>query len=105
MMYRDATIARPYIQNEIIMTFWLRTLRLALGALAFAATELPWAAADALAQGSNVLNPEIVLRDPEIPPLGNLNGDVTFVEYFDYHCPYCKAVAPELEKLGIRCHR
>jgi protein-disulfide isomerase len=23
-------------------------------------------------------------------------GDVTIVEFFDYHCPYCKAVASPL---------
>ncbi len=31
-----------------------------------------------------------VLYDKEIPVLGNPNGDVTIVEYFDYQCPYCK---------------
>ncbi|MFS8050222.1 DsbA family protein [Rhizobium sp. BR 314] len=33
---------------------------------------------------------ELVLSDPEAPVLGNPNGDVTVVEYFDYQCPYCK---------------
>ena len=31
-----------------------------------------------------------VLFDSEIPVLGNLVGDVTIAEYFDYQCPYCK---------------
>src|SRR6185436_2694431 len=26
---------------------------------------------------------------------GNPNGDVTMVEFFDYHCPYCKKVRDE----------
>jgi protein-disulfide isomerase len=26
-------------------------------------------------------------------------GDVTVVEFFDYHCPYCKAVAAPLQQL------
>ena len=30
---------------------------------------------------------------------GNPNGDVTMVEFFDYHCPYCKKVRDELVKL------
>lgn len=30
---------------------------------------------------------------------GNPNGDVTVVEFFDYHCPYCKKVRDELVKL------
>lgn len=80
------------------MTFRFRTWRLALGTLAFAAAALSWPA-DALAQGE-ILSQENVLRDPEIPSLGNPDGDVTIVEYFDYHCSYCKAVAPELAKLA-----
>lgn len=42
---------------------------------------------------------ESVLRDPDIPSIGNPKGDITIVEYFDYQCPYCKKVAPELLKL------
>ncbi len=30
---------------------------------------------------------------------GNLQGDVTLVEFFDYRCPYCKKFEPELEAL------
>ena len=43
---------------------------------------------------------ESVLRDPEVPAIGNPQGDLTIVEYFDYQCPYCKKVAPELEKIA-----
>src|SRR5260370_18272943 len=39
-----------------------------------------------------------LLNDPTSPVGGNPNGDVTVVEFFDYHCPYCKAVAPDLAK-------
>ncbi len=37
--------------------------------------------------------------DPNAPVLGNPDGDVTVVEFFDYNCPYCKRAAPELEAL------
>jgi len=37
--------------------------------------------------------------DPASPVIGNPNGDVTIVEFFDYACPYCKAVEPRLEAL------
>jgi protein-disulfide isomerase len=40
-----------------------------------------------------------LLRDPDSPVAGNPNGDVTIVEFFDYHCPYCKQVEPALETL------
>jgi protein-disulfide isomerase len=37
--------------------------------------------------------------DPGSPVLGNPQGDVTLVEFFDYRCPYCKQVTPALAAL------
>jgi protein-disulfide isomerase len=45
------------------------------------------------------LSRENVLKDPAIPVAGNIQGDITIVEYFDYQCPYCKKVHPELSKV------
>ena len=55
----------------------------------------------ALAQsdGDNVLTEALVLRDPEIPVAGNAEGDITIVEYFDYQCPYCRKIEPELRQV------
>jgi protein-disulfide isomerase len=54
----------------------------------------------ALAQGNEkVLTEALVLRDPDIPVVGNPDGDVTIVEYFDYNCPYCRKIAPELRQV------
>ena len=39
-----------------------------------------------------------LLRDPASPVGANPAGDVSIVEFFDYRCPYCKAVAPDLDK-------
>ena len=50
-------------------------------------------------QPDDILSRDNVLRDPEIPSLGNSTGDLTVVEYFDYQCPYCKKMAPELAQL------
>lgn len=47
----------------------------------------------------NVLTKDSVLRDADIPSLGNPQGDVTIVEYFDYQCPYCKKIAPVLDQV------
>ena len=38
-------------------------------------------------------------RDPNAPVLGNPDGDVTIVEFFDYNCPYCKRAMPEINAL------
>ena len=40
---------------------------------------------------------EALQHDRASPVLGDPNGDVTIVEFFDYACPYCKAVEPRLE--------
>lgn len=38
-------------------------------------------------------------RDSSSPVVGNPDGDVTVVEFFDYRCGYCKAVLPSLQRL------
>ena len=38
-------------------------------------------------------------HDPTSPVVGNPNGDVTIVEFFDYRCTYCKRVLPTVQKL------
>ena len=47
----------------------------------------------------DVLSRDAVLRDPETPVLGNPKGDLTIVEFFDYQCPYCKKLAPEIAQV------
>jgi len=81
---------RPYRQ---------RTRREALGLLGAGAGAAAIAPQQALAQRDEVLTEALVLRDPEIPAAGNLAGDITIVEYFDYQCPYCRKVEPELRQV------
>ena len=52
-----------------------------------------------LGEGDNVLTEALVLRDPEIPVAGNAGGDISIVEYFDYQCPYCRKLEPELRQV------
>ncbi|WP_246525784.1 DsbA family protein [Thalassovita aquimarina] len=40
---------------------------------------------------------DLLERDPNAPVLGNPEGDVTIVEFFDYNCPYCRRVKPEVK--------
>jgi protein-disulfide isomerase len=53
----------------------------------------------ARAQSDDVLSEALVLRDPDIPVAGNAAGDITIVEYFDYQCPYCRKLEPELRQV------
>jgi protein-disulfide isomerase len=40
-----------------------------------------------------------IFRNPADPVIGNPDGDVTVVEFFDYRCPYCKRVLDSLNGL------
>ena len=42
---------------------------------------------------------DLLERDPNAPVLGNPDGDVTVVEFFDYNCPYCKRAMAEVQGL------
>jgi len=46
-----------------------------------------------------VANQNNLWNDPASPVLGNPEGDVVIVEFFDYRCPYCKATAPRLKAM------
>jgi len=46
-----------------------------------------------------VLTEALVLRDPDVPVTGNLQGDITIVEWSDYQCPYCRKLEPELRQV------
>ena len=86
-MTRSIDPARPY-QG--------RTRRQALGLLGAGAAMFGLAPGPALAQGSDetVLTEALVLRDPEIPVVGNAGGDITIVEYFDYSAPIAARSSP-----------
>src|SRR5260370_30786217 len=92
-MNRSVEPARPHQR---------RTRREALLALSAGAVMLGMEIAprSALAQsdGDTVLTEALVLRDPDIPVAGNADGDITIVEYFDYQCPYCRKIEPELRQ-------
>ena len=40
-----------------------------------------------------------VLRDPDNPVFGNPDGDITIVEWFDFICPYCRKIEPEMRQV------
>ena len=44
-------------------------------------------------------NEASVLRDPDNPVFGNPDGDITIVEWFDFNCPYCRKIEPEMRQV------
>ncbi|HRO16335.1 MAG TPA: DsbA family protein [Paracoccus sp. (in: a-proteobacteria)] len=71
---------------------------LLLSGAALAAT----AAFPALAQRANPMPDELrraLERDPNVPVLGNPQGDVTLTEFFDYNCPFCRKMVPVMQQL------
>ena len=71
----------------------LGSFGVSVAALGIGALSVPARAEDA------VLNEALVLRDPDIPAAGNVSGDISIIEYFDYQCPYCRKVDPELQQV------
>ena len=57
------------------------------------------AAPAATDDGDNVLTEAAVLRDPDVPVTGNLQGDITIVEWSDFQCPYCRRVEPDIRQV------
>lgn len=57
------------------------------------------AAANADAAASLEAQRGILENDPNAPVLGNPEGDVTVVEFFDYNCPYCKKAGEIVKEL------
>jgi protein-disulfide isomerase len=72
---------------------------LGLGAVMFGIDIAPGSALGQNDATDNVLTESAVLRDPEIPSVGNPAGDITIVEYFDFNCPYCRKLEPELRQV------
>jgi protein-disulfide isomerase len=86
---------------ELALLHQRRTRRETFRVLGAGAAMLGLAPGSALAQRDNetVLIEALVLRDPDIPVAGNPDGDITIVEYFDYQCPYCRKIEPEIRQV------
>jgi len=50
------------------------------------------------ASGANTVRLQLE-SDPNAPNLGNPEGDVTVVEFFDYNCPYCRSAGQTVQAL------
>jgi protein-disulfide isomerase len=70
-----------------------------LSSLGVSSAALGIGSLSARAETEEVLTEALVLRDPDIPVAGNASGDISIIEYFDYQCPYCRKVDPELQQV------
>jgi len=77
----------------------LRSRRDVLAGVAAGAAGLALIPSLARAQGAAEPDEASVLRDPDIVVAGNTNGDIAIVEWFDYNCPYCRKLQPELQQV------
>ena len=50
-------------------------------------------------QASIAKNADIIFNSPRGVTIGNKDGDVTFVEFFDYNCGYCKRAMADMMDL------
>ena len=85
-------------QGELAPTRRRAIVLLGAGA-ALLGTGLAARSAPAAVEEDKVLTEALVLRDPDIPVAGNPEGNLTIVEWFDYNCPYCRKIEPELRQV------
>ncbi|MCD5389836.1 MAG: DsbA family protein [Candidatus Pacebacteria bacterium] len=56
-----------------------------------------------VSQNSNKVNPEtfanVEVSEPSAHLKGNLESEIKLIEYSDFQCPACSAVAPQVQKL------
>jgi protein-disulfide isomerase len=57
------------------------------------------AAKEADARAAVAAHRQALEHDARDGVVGNPNGKITLVEFFDYRCPYCKGAEPDLQKL------
>lgn len=107
-----AAAAEPFTPEQkaaveaIVRDYIARNPELVLDAIA--AIEAKRKAEDEQAlQGALVAHRDALERSDGDPVLGNPDGDVTIVEFFDYQCGYCKSMAGPMRDLvrsdgGIR---
>src|SRR5262245_39251771 len=57
------------------------------------------AAVPGMARAQSEPGEAAVLRDPDNPVFGNPEGDISIVEWFDFNCPYCRRIEPELRQV------
>ena len=94
----DLTPAQRQEIDGIIHDYLMKNPQVLIDAIKAAEDKLTHDA-DAKASQAVSTHRREVFDDPQTPTAGNPKGDVAIVEFFDYRCPYCKKVEPQLEAL------
>lgn len=58
----------------------------------------------AAARAADDMSPETLFTQPAGPVLGNPQGTLPIVEFFDYRCPYCRRMHPMMTRLLAEQH-
>lgn len=88
----------PAVLNPMIESFLMSDPKL-LQRLSVALDDTLRTEEEAKAQVAITQMHDRIFNDPGQVVLGNPEGDVTLVEFFDYNCGYCRSALPDLAKL------
>lgn len=88
----------PAVLNPMIESFLMSDPKL-LQRLSVALDETLRTEESAKAQVAITQMQDKIFNDPGQVVLGNPEGDVTLVEFFDYNCGYCRAAMPDMATL------
>lgn len=94
----DITPAQRQEIDAIIHDYLMKNPQVLIDAIKAAEDKLTHDADTKASQAVDAHRREI-FDDPTTPVAGNPKGDVAIAEFFDYRCPYCKKVEPDLEAL------
>ncbi|MGH7061132.1 MAG: DsbA family protein [Stellaceae bacterium] len=94
----DITPAQRQEIDAIIHDYLMKNPQVLIDAIKAAEDKLTHDA-DAKASQAVAAHRREIFDDPTTPVAGNPKGDVAIAEFFDYRCPYCKKVEPDLEAL------
>ncbi|MFN4211689.1 MAG: DsbA family protein [Devosia sp.] len=97
-MPQDVATIDPETLNPLIESYLLSDPKI-LQRMSVALDTTLQAEERAQATGAIASMKEAIFNDPGQVVLGNPDGDVTLVEFFDYNCGYCRAALPDMAAL------